>query len=155
MAKCEEWLTSDRLTILRGWARNGLTNEEIAKNMGIHVGTLYAWKKKYPEINDALKKGKEIIDNEVEEALIKAALGYTYEETEEFTDKEGCKHTKTFTRYAKPDTTALIFWLKNRRPGQWRDAWKVDMKSDVKINPEEDVKKYRKYLQTEGSHDEE
>ena len=97
--KPEEWVTSDGLTLLRGWARDGLTDEQIAERIGITTRTLYNWKNyevngTYP-IRQALKSGKEVIDYAVESALLKKAM-------------EG-------------DTTAMIFWLKNRRPDKWRD----------------------------------
>lgn len=91
----DEWMSTERLTVLRGWARDGLSDEQIAHNMGIATSTLYRWKKDYTEIAEALKKGKEIVDYEVENALLSKALG--------------------------GDVTAMIFWLKNRRPDKWRD----------------------------------
>lgn len=139
-----DWLTKDGLTVLRGWARDGLTDEQIAKNIGIARGTLYEWKKRYPDIDDALKRGKDVIDAEVEEALIKAALGYKYQETESFAGDDGKQHEKIITRTAKPNVTALIFWLKNRRPDKWRDLQNIDLKTEVDI--EESAKKYQKYL---------
>lgn len=93
--KYQRWLEPDGLTLLEGWARDGLTDEQIAKNCGCNAGTLYEWKKKYPEISEALKKGKEVVDYEVENALLQSA-------------RDG-------------NTTAQIFWLKNRRPDKWRD----------------------------------
>ena len=93
--KYEYWLSPEGLTLLEGWARDGLTDEQIAERIGINPATLYDWKKKYPEISEALKKGKEVVDYEVENALLLKAL---------------CG-----------DVTAQIFWLKNRRPDKWRD----------------------------------
>lgn len=93
--KYEYWRTTDGLILLQGWARDGLKDEQIAHNCGITVKTLYEWKNRYGDICDALKKGKEIVDYEVENALLKRA-------------KQG-------------DVTAQIFWLKNRRPEKWRD----------------------------------
>ena len=78
--KYQRWLEPDGLTLLEGWARDGLTDEQIAKNCGCNAGTLYEWKKKYPEISEALKKGKEVVDIQVENALLKRALGYEYVE---------------------------------------------------------------------------
>ncbi len=72
-----EWTTEEGLAQLEGWARDGLTDEQIAKNIGIRRPTLYAWKKAYPDISDALKKGKEVVDYQVENALLKKALGMT------------------------------------------------------------------------------
>ena len=93
--KYEKWLKEENLLLLEGWARDGLTDEQIAKNIGITVSTFYEWKKKYSEISESLKKGKEVVDYQVENALLSSAL-------------DG-------------NITAQIFWLKNRRPDKWRD----------------------------------
>ena len=93
--KYEKWLTEDGLIRVRGWARDGLTDEQIAHNMGISVATLYNWKRDHLEIFEALKDTKEVADRNVENALYKAAC-------------EG-------------NTTAMIFWLKNRKPKDWRE----------------------------------
>ena len=95
MSKYEYWLTEDGLILLEGWARDGLTDETIADKCGISTSTLYDWKKKHLEISEALKKGKEIVDFEVENALLNEALS--------------------------GNVTAQIFWLKNRRVDKWRD----------------------------------
>lgn len=78
--KYEQWLTEDGLLKLESWARDGLTDEQIAKNMNIAISTLYEWKKVYSEISESMSRGKEIVDIEVENALLKRALGYTYDE---------------------------------------------------------------------------
>lgn len=93
--KYQRWLEPDGLLLLEGWARDGLTDEQIAHNMGITAKTLYVWKNEYSDICEALKRGKEVVDYQVENALLNKALG--------------------------GDTTAQIFWLKNRRPDKWRD----------------------------------
>ena len=118
--------------MIEGWARDGLTDEQIAHNMGINVATLYVWKNKYDEISESLKKGKEVIDRQVENALLKRALGYKYKETtrELLTNKKtGCSElvvTKIVEKEVIPDTTAQIFWLKNRKPEEWRDKRVTD-----------------------------
>ena len=118
--KYERWMEPDGLTLLEGWARDGLTDEQLAKKMGIGTRTLYEWKEKHPQISQALKKGKEIVDIEVENALLKRALGYEYtEEKVEISEKDGKKVVQT-VKHVVPDTTAQIFWLKNRRPEKWR-----------------------------------
>lgn len=94
--KYEKWLTTEGLTLLKGWARDGLTDEQIAKNMGISRKTLYEWIQKFSDIRDTLKKGKEIADYMVENALFEKA-------------------TK------EKNVVAMIFWLKNRRPDKWRE----------------------------------
>ena len=73
------WLTEEGLIKLEGWAKDGLSDEQIADNMGIATSSLYVWKNKYVEIAEALKKGKEIVDRHVENALYKRATGYSYE----------------------------------------------------------------------------
>ena len=122
--KYQEWLEPDGLTRLEAWARDGLTDEQIAKNMGIVSSTLREWKNKHSAISAALKRGKEVVDIEVENALLKRALGYDYTEEKVKVSKEnGKKAIKTVqaVKHIPPDTTAQIFWLKNRRPAQWRD----------------------------------
>ena len=121
LGKINEWLEKDKLILLEGWARDGLTDQQIAKNIGINRTTLYDWKKKETNIADALKKGKEIIDFEVENALLKRALGYEYEEE---TYENGIL-TKKVKKQVPPDTTAQIFWLKNRKKEQWREKVEV------------------------------
>ena len=121
LGKINEWLKKDKLILLEGWARDGLTDEQIAKNIGINRTTLYDWKKKETNIADALKKGKEIIDFEVENALLKRALGYEYEEE---TYENGIL-TKKVKKHVPPDTTAQIFWLKNRQVKKWRDKVEI------------------------------
>lgn len=127
-----------KLMIIEGWARNGLTDEQIAKNLGIAVSTLNEYKKRYPEFMESLKTGKEVIDFEVENALLKRALGYKYEEVtkERVLNKETGKYkfqvTKTVTKELAGDTTAQIFWLKNRKPNEWRD--KKDIEHSGNIN---------------------
>ena len=127
--KFEYWLTEDGLTLLEGWARDGLTDEQLAEKIGINRATLYDWKKKYPNISNALKKGKEIVDIQVENALLKRALGYSYTETVVETNEDGVKHRET-VKFIPPDTTAQIFWLKNRRPDKWRDKPAAEKNAD-------------------------
>lgn len=104
MSKIEEWLEKDKLILLEGWARDGLTYEQIAHNMGIGLTTLKEWRKKESTISTSLKKGREVVDFEVENALLKSAL-------------EG-------------NVTAQIFWLKNRKQKEWRE--KVEINEDEK-----------------------
>ncbi len=130
--KFEYWLTGDGLTLLEGWARDGLTDDSIADKIGISRSTLSDWKNKFPDISDALKKGKEVVDIQVENALLKRALGYDYQEEKiERSDKDGIKVTQTL-KHIPPDTTAQIFWLKNRRPDKWRDK-PVDGKQQTAV----------------------
>lgn len=115
--KYEYWLTPEGLIKLEGWARDGLTDEQIAANMGIAAKTLYRWKESYCQICQSLKKGKEVVDYEVENALLKRALGYTVKEEKLTKDGEVVE----LEREVPGDVTAQIFWLKNRKPDVWRD----------------------------------
>lgn len=133
-SKVEKWLTPEGLTLLNGWARDGLTDEQIAKNMQISTSTYYDYKKKHDEISEALKKGKEIVDYEVESSLLKKCFGYNATVKKnmkvkrvEYND-EGYKSNEyeeiieVYDEVHVPaDTTAQIFWLKNRRPEKWRE----------------------------------
>lgn len=120
----EEWLEEDNLMLLECWARDGYTFTDIANRIGIALSTLSAWRVQYPEINEALKRGREIIDYKVENALLKSALGYKTKEvkvttimrygkvvetTKEVTDKEQA-----------PNVSAIQCWLYNRLPQKWK-----------------------------------
>lgn len=133
--KYQEWLTEDGLLLLRKWARNGLTDEQIAENIGINAATLYTWKSKYNEIDKALKKTKDIYDSEVEEALENAALGYFRTEREWRRDPETGEMVlyREYERWFKPDVTAQIFWLKNRDKLHWRDKQEIQMDVDEDV----------------------
>lgn len=103
----KDWEAEEKILLLQGWARNGLTNEQIASNMDIVVSTLWEWRKKSPKISNALKIGKDEADIQVENALYKAAL-------------EG-------------NTTAMIFWLKNRRSKDWRDKIQQEITTESAV----------------------
>lgn len=106
-SKYEDFLERGGLTLVAGWARDGLTDDQIAHNIGISRSTMCNWKDRHIEFLDAIKKSKEVVDYEVENAL--------------------------FTRAMTGDTTAQIFWLKNRRPDKWRD------KADMTVTPSNGV----------------
>ncbi len=135
--KYEYWLTAEGLLQLGGWARNGLTDEQIACNMGISRSTLNDWKSKYSDISDTLKINKEIVDTQVENALLKRALGYSFTETtkeRKLNDETGeyeMVTTKEVVKEVTPDTTAQIFWLKNRKPEEWRDKKDVAVEGNI------------------------
>ena len=104
MAKAKWEEVKNKLTLVEGWARDGLTNEQIAENLNIGKTTFYKLLKEYPELSEHLKKGKEVVDYEVENALLKNALN--------------------------GNITAQIFWLKNRKPKQWKDKVEVEDESN-------------------------
>lgn len=98
--KYKQWLTKEGLLRIQGWARDGLTDEQIAKNMNIGLTTFYEWKKRYPEFRESLKENKDVVDRKVENALLKNALN--------------------------GNVTAQIFWLKNRKPNEWREKREIE-----------------------------
>ena len=138
-SKYEEYV-QDKLDSIQGWARDGLTLQEIADNLGIALSTLCNYKNQYPELNEALKKGVDESLYTVENALFKAACGYYYKE-EEMT-KNG--NIVELTKYAKPNITACIFYLKNKAPnGKWRDKQEYDVNANVAqviFEGEDDIK---------------
>lgn len=135
MAKYEEWLTKEGLLKIEGWARDGLTDEQISTNIGISRITFYEWKKKYIEFAETLKRGKEVVDREVENALFKSALGYEYEEvTKELNEVGELIVTKVVKKQMAANTTAQIFWLKNRKPQQWRDKQEIEGSMNHGVN---------------------
>lgn len=128
--KYHEWITEQGLGIVAGWKRNGLTDEQIAKNIGVRRETIYDWAKRFPNFSNAVKTGREQADLQVENALFKRAVGYFYDEVkEEYETKRGSdgserEHLKKRTVTRKevvPEVTAQIFWLKNRASNRWRN----------------------------------
>lgn len=134
----------NKLEIIEGWARDGATDQFMIDSLGISQQTFYTWKGKHPEFAEALRKGKEVIDRKVENALLTRALGYKYDEvTQEpqpvidpqtghvMLDDWGnpvkeMQPVKKVTKEVLPDVTAQIFWLKNRKPEVWRDRKQID-----------------------------
>ena len=98
--KYKQWLTKEGLIRIQGWARDGLTNNQIADKIGISKQTFYDWLKKYPDLSDSLKENKDVVDRKVENALLKNALN--------------------------GNVTAQIFWLKNRKPNEWREKREIE-----------------------------
>ncbi|CAM4098562.1 transposase [Paenibacillus alkaliterrae] len=129
-----------KLLLIEAWARDGLTDEDIAKNLDVGVSTFHAYKKDHPELVESLKGSKDEADIKVENALYKRALGFEYDEvTQEplFNPVTGdpilgddgeqkIAVTKIVRKMVNPDTTAQIFWLKNRRPAAWRDKQDIE-----------------------------
>lgn len=103
--KYQEWIEPEGLLKIEGWARDGLTDEQIARNMGINPATLYEWKKKYPKISKSLKRSKDVADRQVENALFENAIN--------------------------GNITAQIFWLKNRKPDKWRDKQEYEDRTAI------------------------
>lgn len=123
-SKVDEWLKEEKLELLRCWARD-FTLSDIAKKIGVSEKTLITWRKTYPEIEQAIKDGKEIVDYRVENALLKVALGYTTTDVKTIIsppDKNGNRaiRVEKIEREVPPNPTAIMCWLNNRKPEQWK-----------------------------------
>lgn len=126
-SKVDKWLTPDGLMMLEAWTRDGFTNAQIAINkIGVAEKTLWKWRKDYPEIEEAMSRGREFIDYKVENALLKAALGYEVEEVKTIIESRPDKNGNRPVRIEKvvkqiaPNTTAIAIWLNNRKPDKWK-----------------------------------
>lgn len=140
----KEWISEENLLKLEAWARDGLTEADIAHNIGISTQSLWDWKNKHLDVLAALKKGKEVADIRVENALYKRAIGYDAIEEKTIIGADGdVSQTIKQVKHIAPDTTAQIFWLKNRRPELWRDKVVVDanMNSGEKLKDMQDFLK--------------
>ena len=109
----------------------GATDVQLADFFGVTEKTLNNWKHEHPRFLQSLKKGKVFSDDKVEMALYDRAIGYEYDEVKEEQGEQGMKRTVTTKRIQ--DNTAAIFWLKNRRPEQWRDKVEQDNVQDINI----------------------
>ncbi|MFF2754801.1 helix-turn-helix domain-containing protein [Psychrobacillus sp. NPDC058041] len=124
-----QWLTNKGLALVKKWSEEGLINKQISRKIGINVATLYEWQDRFPEFADAIKKGKKVIDDEVENSLLKRAIGYRYEEETWGKGIDGeMIIVKKVVKSQAPDVTAQIFWLKNRQPERWRE--RVEIKNE-------------------------
>lgn len=133
-AKSDAWLTEEGLLRIAGWARDGLTDKQIAGQMGVAYSTLRAWRDRFPALSAALKCARDVADRKIENELFKRAQGYNVELKKTFKvrhvdyDESGRKvreeerleegHDEV---HIPADVTAQIFWLKNRKPVEWRD----------------------------------
>ncbi len=119
-----EWLEEDNLMLIECWARDGYTFQDIANRIGIAVSTLRGWRAQYPEFDEALKRGREIIDYKVENALLKSALGYKTKEVKVTTTMRYGKVVETVKevtdREQAPNVSAIQCWLYNRLPNKWK-----------------------------------
>lgn len=156
MAKSKWPQVKDRLFEVEMWARDGLLEKDIAKKLRVGISTFEEYKRKYPELQRALKKGKEIVDYEVENSLYKKCVGHYARETKAFKckeiyyDEEGRRCEKEVVKavdidvFIPPDTMAIAIWLNNRKPDKWRrnaNKEKLDEKK-FQHDKEIDTKRY-------------
>jgi hypothetical protein len=113
---------------------HGFTDKELADHFGVHVSTLYRWQHAHPDFRESLKSGRDFADERVERSLYHRAVGYSFKAEKVFQFQGEIVRAATI-EHVPPDTTAGIFWLKNRRPEQWRD--KQVMEHDGKLTLEQ------------------
>lgn len=116
----------------RKLATLGATDREAAEFFDVNEATLHRWKHEHPEFCESLKVGKEQADARVEQSLYRRALGYSHDAVK-ILQYEGAPVVVPFVEHYAPDTTAAIFWLKNRKPAEWRDAQQREMSGAVTV----------------------
>lgn len=145
MANVDRWLSPEGLMLIECWARDGLTLTQISQKMNISCKTLWEWRIFYPEIEDAINRSKEVVDYQVENALLKLALGGEKKTTKTIVgnpDSNGNRQVRVETTVENvlPNATAALAWLNNRKPKDWkrnRDLFEMandDENSSVTIN---------------------
>ena len=125
-----------RLEEIKAWCRDGATDEIICGKLGVGVSNFNKYKKEHVELEKVLRENKDIIDMQVENALLKNALGYSYDEVKTIIeDIDGKKVArKEITKKVVPgDSKSQIFWLKNRKPEQWKNDYRVNMSGNVNV----------------------
>ena len=139
--KYQEWLTDEGKVRLQGWARDGLSDEQLADKMGVCPSTFYAWKNRYPEISEALREGKEVADRRVENALYNSCFDRKITIRRPFKVKEvyyndGKRCERERVMYGEEDVAipanekAIEFWLANRKPEKWSRKEKLEVSGD-------------------------
>jgi hypothetical protein len=113
----------------------GATDKELADLLNVNEDTVHEWKKVHPEFSESIKKGKEIADANVADRLYQRAMGFEHDSEEiKVVTEPGKNAGSTVERVPikkiyPPDPTSAIFWLKNRRPKEWRDKHEIEMKN--------------------------
>jgi hypothetical protein len=120
-------------------AERGATDTEIADALDVSVRTLYRWKALHDDFRQVLKIAKEVADERVEQSLYHRALGFERDAVKIFCSKDGEVTTVPFREQVAPDTTACIFWLKNRKRSEWRDKVEHELSGEVTTHVSVDV----------------
>lgn len=113
--------------------KEGKTEDEIGNILGVTRRTLNNWKGKHSDLLYAVREARQVADQLVEASLYSRALGYSHPETKTFMH-EGCIITEDITKHYPPDTTAAMFWLRNRQPKRWREKTEGDVNVNNNFN---------------------
>lgn len=133
MSRPEKW-KDEFLHIAREVCLLGATDQELADVLQVSVRTISYWRAKRPEFAAALKAGKDEADERVERSLYQRAIGYEQDEVKIFMPAGADEPVYApYRAKVAPDTTAAIFWLKNRRSKDWRDKQEVEHSGGVKV----------------------
>lgn len=147
----------ERLFEIEMWCRDGLVEKDIAKKLGVAVSTFEEYKRRHPELRRVLKRGKEIVDYEVENSLYKKCIGHyvkvgkAFKCKEIYYDEEGRRCESEVIRsveideFIPPDTTAIAIWLNNRRPDKWRRNANKEKLDEKKFQHEKDIDNNKRY----------
>ena len=136
MGRRKTWEKLDipnKLDKLAEWCREGATDKEIAKSLGVGLTTFYQWQKDYPEIREVISVSKPVVDFQVENQLLKRALGYRYKETKQIRINSEIVREEVTEKECVPDVTAIKWWLRNRRPDKWGDKQNAENESKLDI----------------------
>lgn len=116
----------------------GATDADLADFFDVAISTVCLWKTKHPEFSEALKVGKESADTRVERSLYQRAMGYTFDAVKIFMPAGADAPVYApYREHVPPDPTSMIFWLKNRKPGQWRDKSQQEVDLTVRASKEQ------------------
>jgi len=120
-----------KLPLIEGWAKDGLSEKQIASNLGIAYSTFRIYRDKHETLSAALKASKDVADIAVENALYRRAVGSTYTEMKKVTNPDGSVVITEIVKEVPADTTAASLWLRNRKPKEWRDKQEFDVNSEI------------------------
>ncbi len=167
----DDWINADGLLLIEGWVRDGYTFGDIARRIGISENEFVKWRKAYPELAATLKNGRELINYKVENALLKAALGYKTKEVKVTTLLRGGKTVETTKEVLEKDTpphyNSIRFWLINCTDGKWKNENKnaIDIADDdasinvtitraeTKLDNKEQVTKHKPKLEANAEYE--
>ncbi len=120
--------------------RLGATDADLADFFGVTTTTIWRWRGQHEAFCNSLKAGKDESDAHVERSLFQRAIGYSFDSVKIF-QYEGEPVEVPYREHVPPDTTACIFWLKNRKPAEWRDRTEVVNRTSLQSTSDEELER--------------